>query len=147
MDPWSDLMKNWYSAGGFLIYWAQMTSMQNSVLNQTQLVLTRTLQRFFSYNFTCEIIILFLNLCFSINTIVPIWDRLWEEAKQKKGKPPGVFLVLFKAFGWTFLTGGAWQLSYLLLQFVSPLLLNLIISFVQVKLNEHIVVNVRQKVT
>jgi hypothetical protein len=36
-----------------------------------------------------------------------------------------------KAFGTTFLTGGVWQLAYVLLQFVSPLLLNLIISFVQ----------------
>ena len=41
-------------------------------------------------------------------------------------------MVLLKAFGWTFLTGGVWQLSYVLLQFVSPLILNLIISFVQV---------------
>ena len=72
--------------------------------------------------------------CYSIHTIVPVWDRLWEEAKQNSSssKPPGVLMVLLKAFGWTFLTGGVWQLSYVLLQFVSPLILNLIISFVQV---------------
>jgi hypothetical protein len=41
-------------------------------------------------------------------------------------------VVLIKAFGWTFLTGGLWQLTFLMLQFVSPLILNLIIGFVQV---------------
>ena len=65
---------------------------------------------------------------------MPVWDQLWNQAKLKSSssKPPGVLFVLLRAFGWTFFIGGLWQLSYVLLLFASPLLLNLIISFVQV---------------
>jgi hypothetical protein len=44
----------------------------------------------------------------------------------------GIFFVLLKAFGGTFLTAGLSELASLGLEFVSPLLLSQIISFVQV---------------
>ena len=72
---------------------------------------------------------------FSIRTIVPKWDRLWQDAQRRDGGQPHVLVLLFKAFGWTYLTAGLWQLIFLLLQFVNPLLLSQIISFVQVSRN------------
>ena len=69
---------------------------------------------------------------------MPLWDQLWDKAKQKSSssKPPGVLFVLIKAFGWTFLVAGIWQLFSVLLLFVSPLILDLLISFVQVTIME-----------
>ena len=69
---------------------------------------------------------------------MPLWDQLWDKAKMKgsSSKPPGVLFVLIKAFGWTFLVAGIWQLFSVLLLFVSPLILDLLISFVQVTIME-----------
>ena len=69
---------------------------------------------------------------------MPLWDQLWDKAKQKSSssKPPGVLFVLIKAFGWAFLVAGIWQLFSVLLLFVSPLILDLLISFVQVTIME-----------
>ena len=49
----------------------------------------------------------------------------------KKGQKAGILLVLAKCFWPTFLMGAVYQLVYTLLQFASPQILGLIISFVQ----------------
>ena len=51
--------------------------------------------------------------------------------KAEKGQKAGILLVLAKCFWPTFLLGAVYQLVYVLLQFASPQILGLIISFVQ----------------
>ena len=76
---------------------------------------------------------------FSVTTIYPDWENLWsakvsETSSKKKGKsmPPNVLGTLVKQFGTTILAGGAYQLGYVVMQFVNPQILNLLIAFVQV---------------
>jgi ABC-type bacteriocin/lantibiotic exporter with double-glycine peptidase domain len=71
---------------------------------------------------------------FSVKTIVPLWDGLWSATQEKyrnTSKKVGIFWVLVKCFWPTFLLGALYQLVYVLLQFASPQILGLIISFVQ----------------
>ena len=44
---------------------------------------------------------------------------------------PGVFSCIVKAFGFHYLVSGIWQFGYILLQFASPQLLNVLIAFVE----------------
>ena len=72
---------------------------------------------------------------FSVRTLVPLWEKYWSLARSTKDSPSekksGIFLVLVKCFWSTFFVGGLYQLIYVLLQFASPQILGLIISFVQ----------------
>ena len=82
---------------------------------------------------------------FSVTTIYPDWENLWsakitETSSKKKGKskPPNVLGTLVKQFGTTILAGGAYQLGYVVMQFVNPQILNLLIAFVQVSGKQHL---------
>ena len=52
-------------------------------------------------------------------------------SKAAQGKKAGIFWILVKCFWPTFCLGALYQLIYTLLQFASPQILGLIISFVQ----------------
>ena len=52
-------------------------------------------------------------------------------SKAAQGKKAGIFWVLVKCFWPTFCLGAIYQLIYSLLQFTSPQILGLIISFVE----------------
>ena len=65
---------------------------------------------------------------------MPLWETYWSSAVAKKavkGQKAGILLVLAKCFWPTFLLGAVYQFAYVLLQFASPQILGLIISFVQ----------------
>ena len=65
---------------------------------------------------------------------MPLWETYWSLARAKKavkGQKAGILLVLAKCFWPTFLLGAVYQFVYTLLQFASPQILGLIISFVQ----------------
>ena len=69
-----------------------------------------------------------------MQTLVPLWETYWNqvrEAKKSTGQKAGILIVLVKCFWPTFLLGAIYQLAYVLLQFASPQILGLIISFVQ----------------
>ena len=51
-------------------------------------------------------------------------------SKAAQGKKAGIFWILVKCFWPTFCLGALYQLIYTLLQFASPQILGLIISFV-----------------
>ncbi len=75
-----------------------------------------------------------LLLYYSVRWVVPTWEKYWgeaiEAAKQKQGGKAGIFWVLVKSFWPTFLLGALYQFVYVGLQFASPQILGLIISFV-----------------
>ena len=69
---------------------------------------------------------------------MPLWERLWEKAEQSyknsnynTKKKPGVFWCMVRGFGFSYFLSGIWQFGYICLQFASPQLLNVLISFVQ----------------
>ena len=49
------------------------------------------------------------------------------DAKNK----PGAFKCIVKAFGFCYFVSGIWQFGYIMLQFASPQIVNLLIAFVQ----------------
>lgn len=95
----------------------------------------------------------------SIRTLIPMWSKLWESEKkkmsaseagyqqsdfgcrsssgyqrldpEKRSKKPGIAVCIMKAFKWSFFLGFLWQLAYVVVQFISPLVLDLIIELVK----------------
>ena len=62
-----------------------------------------------------------LNADDASRTIVPLWESLWA-------RNPGLLPVIFKAFSADLFKGGAWQLAYIVFQFLAPQILNQIIG-------------------
>ena len=49
----------------------------------------------------------------SSRTLVPLWDKLWQEQSRRAKRNnniPGILPVIFRAFFWDLVKGGAWQL-------------------------------------
>ena len=67
---------------------------------------------------------------YSVVSLFPKWDKVWKSATENREKNPNIAWPLLVAFGPAFLVGGLYQLAYVLLQFVSPQILNLLIAFV-----------------
>ena len=65
--------------------------------------------------------------------VIPKWDKNWfksyEKAKKEK-KECSIVPTLIKTYGPTFALSGLLQLIYSILQFVSPQIVNLLITFV-----------------
>ena len=80
----------------------------------------------------------------SVTYLYPHWEKIWgrklrrgsgEKNNGKEKPPPKITMALAEAFGPTLFWGNLFQLVYVLLQFVSPQILNLLIAYVQSKIN------------
>ncbi len=99
-----------------------------------------TVVHFYSGTFNMSQLTIRIFFC-SVYYLYPLWQKLWsrhsakqnsgEKRRRKKSKPSSILWSLALAVGPTLAVSAAYELVYVLLQFASPQLLNLLIAFVQ----------------